>query len=124
VASCAEFVAACAAGADFSPARVREVELIVEEVLVNICRYAYSDATGEVEVSCLQGDARHLVLEVIDRGRPFNILELAAPDLKSDVEEREVGGLGIPLIRALANTVSYRREGDRNVLSFTLTMAR
>jgi serine/threonine-protein kinase RsbW len=124
VASCAEFVAACAAGADFSHARVREIELVIEEVLVNICRHAYGDAAGEVEVRCSQGDARQLLLEVIDRGRPFNILEMTPPDLKSEIEHRQVGGLGIPLIRALANTVSYRREGERNILSFTLTMTR
>jgi serine/threonine-protein kinase RsbW len=124
VASCAEFVAGCAVGAHFSPARVREIELILEEVLVNICRYAYGETPGEVEVNCAQGDAPHLLLEVIDRGRPFNILELALPDLATDIEDRQVGGLGIPLIRALANTVTYRREGDRNVLCFTLTMAR
>lgn len=124
VASCAEFVADCAAEAGFSPARVREIELIMEEVLVNICRHAYSDAPGEVELNCSRSDAQHLLLEVTDRGRPFNILDVATPDLNSDVEHRPVGGLGIPLIRAMADTVTYRREGDRNVLRFTLRMAR
>jgi anti-sigma regulatory factor (Ser/Thr protein kinase) len=103
---------------------VREIELIVEEVLVNICRHAYSDAPGEVEVNCSQSDSQHLLLEVIDQGRPFNILAVATPDLKSDVEHRQVGGLGIPLIRAMADTITYRREGDRNVLRFTVSMAR
>jgi len=124
VATCAEFVANCAANAEFSPARVREIELIIEEVLVNICRHAYRDAPGEVEVNCTQSDPQHLLLEVIDQGRPFNMLDAAAPDLKSDVEDRQVGGLGIPLIRALADTMTYRRDGDRNVLRFTVSMAR
>ena len=124
VASCAEFVADCAARAEFSPARVWEIELIIEEVLVNICRHAYSNAPGEVELNCSQSDAQHLLLEIIDQGRPFNILDVATPDLNSDVEHRPVGGLGIPLIRALADAVTYRREGERNVLRFTLRMAR
>jgi len=49
IARSAEFVVACAIAAGFSPARVREIELVVEEVLVNICRHAYGDAPGEVE---------------------------------------------------------------------------
>lgn len=124
VAACAEFVANCAAEAGFSSARVREIELIMEEVLVNICRHAYSDAPGEMELNCSRNDAHHWLLEVTDQGRPFNILDVATPDLNSDVEHRPVGGLGIPLIRAMADTVTYRREGDRNVLRFTLRTAR
>jgi anti-sigma regulatory factor (Ser/Thr protein kinase) len=117
-------VAACAAEADFSPSRVREIELIVEEVLVNICRHAYGELSGQVQVNCARDNARRLLLEVIDQGRPFNMMEMSPPDLESDVEHRPVGGLGISLIRALANEVSYRRESGRNVLCLTLTMAR
>lgn len=124
VVCCAQFVAACATEADFSPSRVREIELVMEEVLVNICRHAYGEGSGEVQVNCAQDNARRLLLEVIDTGRPFNIMEMAPPDLQSEIEQRLVGGLGIPLIRALANTVTYRREGDRNVLCLTLTKAR
>ena len=124
MASCAEFVASCAAQADFPAARVREIELIIEELLVNICRYAYGEASGEVKVNCSQVSARHLLLEVIDQGKPFNILQMPPPELQAQIEHRTVGGLGIPLIRALANRVSYRREGDCNVLCLTLTMGR
>jgi anti-sigma regulatory factor (Ser/Thr protein kinase) len=124
VASCAKFVANCAARAEFSPARAREIELIIEEVLVNICRHAYCDTPGEVELNCSETDSQHLLLEVIDQGREFNILDVATPDLNSDVEHRVVGGLGIPLIRAIADAVTYSREGDRNVLRLTLRMAR
>ena len=119
-----EFVAACATAAGFSPARVREIELVVEEVLVNICRHAYGDAPGEVELRCIQADPEHLLVEFIDSGKPFNILTSPTPELAVDVDERQVGGLGIPLIRAMMEKVTYRREGDRNVLGVTAQLVR
>jgi len=121
---CVEFVLACATAAGFSPTRVREIELVVEEVLVNICRYAYGDAPGEVEVRCVQADAEHILVEFIDSGKPFNILTSPIPELAVDVDERQVGGLGIPLIRAMMDKVSYRREGDRNILCVTAQLLR
>jgi serine/threonine-protein kinase RsbW len=124
IARCAEFVVACAITAGFPPARVREMELVVEEVLVNICRHAYSDASGEVEIRCVRADSEHLCVEFIDSGKPFNILASPAPDLTVGVDERQVGGLGIPLIRAMMNKVSYCREGDRNILRVTARLPR
>jgi anti-sigma regulatory factor (Ser/Thr protein kinase) len=123
VARFTDFVAECAAAAGFSPDRVREIELVVEEVLMNICRHAYGDAAGEVELRCAQSDSGQLLMEFIDNGKPFNILTSPAPDLAADVDEREVGGLGIPLIRAMMDQVTYRREGDRNILRLTAQLA-
>jgi anti-sigma regulatory factor (Ser/Thr protein kinase) len=100
------------------------MELVVEEVVVNICRHAYSDAPGEVEIRCVRADSEHLFVEFIDSGKPFNILASPAPDLTVDVNERQVGGLGIPLIRAMMDKVSYCREGDRNILRVTARLPR
>ena len=121
---CVAFVAACAAAAGFPPARVRELELVVEEVVVNICQYAYGDARGEIELFCAKTGSQDLVLEFIDSGRPFNILTLPAPDLTVEVNQRQVGGLGVPLVRALVNTATYCRESDRNVLRLSVQPAR
>jgi anti-sigma regulatory factor (Ser/Thr protein kinase) len=115
---------ACATAARLPLARVRQLELVVEEVLVNICRYAYADTPGEVEIRCVRADGEHLCVEFIDRGKPFNILASPPPDLTADVEERQVGGLGIPLIRAMMEKVSYCRTGDRNILRVTARLPR
>jgi anti-sigma regulatory factor (Ser/Thr protein kinase) len=116
------FVVAYATAAGFPPARVREIELAVEEVLSNICRYAYGDATGEVEIRCTQDATQHLLIEFIDTGRPFNILTLPPPDLTAAVDQRQVGGLGILLIRAMADTVTYCRDGNRNMLRLAVQL--
>jgi len=124
VARCTTFVASYAATTGLPPARVRELELVVEEVLVNICKYAYVEAPGEMELRCTKTDSQNLLLEFIDTGRPFNILTLPTPDLTVDVEQRQVGGLGVPLVRAMVDTVTYDREAGRNILRLSVQLAR
>lgn len=124
LASCIEFVAARAGEAGFPPARVREIELVVEEVVANICRYGYGDEPGNVELRCQRFHSGQLLLEFVDAGRPFDILALPAPDLTAGLDQRDVGGLGVPLVRALVDQVSYSREGDRNILRLTVRATR
>jgi anti-sigma regulatory factor (Ser/Thr protein kinase) len=88
----------------------------VEEVVTNICRHGYDDQLGQLELRCRRVGTQRLLLEFIDGGRPFDIIAAPPPDLTADLEQREVGGLGVPLIRAMADEVSYRREGNRNIL--------
>ena len=112
-------VVECATAAGFPPQRVMEIELAVEEALANICLYAYPHSSGEVEVRCTQDETRHLVIELIDSGIPFDVLARPVPDFTVDAAQRQIGGLGIPLIRALMDNATYHREGARNVLRLT-----
>ena len=112
-------VVACVTAAGFPPRRALEIELAVEEALANICLYAYPDSSGEVEVRCTQDETRHLLIELIDSGIPFNMLARPAPDFTVDAAQRPIGGLGIPLIRALMDDATYHREGTRNILHLT-----
>ena len=115
-------VVECATAAGFLPQRVMEIELAVEEALANICLYAYPNSHGEVEVRCTQDETRHLVIELIDAGIPFNMLARPAPDFTLDAAQRPIGGLGIPLIRALMDNTTYHREGARNILRLTVLL--
>ena len=108
-----------ALAAGFPSKRVTEIELAVEEALANICLYAYPASSGEVEVRCTWDETRHFVIELIDTGIPFDVLARPTPDLTGDVFQRALGGLGIPLIRALMDSVTYHREGARNILRLT-----
>lgn len=113
------FVAACATAVGLPPTRVAEIELAVEEALVNICHYAYGNETGEVEVHCTQDAAPRFVIELIDSGKPFDI-RTAQPDLSAALEDRQIGGLGIVLIHAMVDHVTYRRDGNRNILQLAV----
>jgi serine/threonine-protein kinase RsbW len=122
VARCTEFAVAQAQESGFSPARVHEIELVVEEVVANICRYSYGDHPGSVEVCCRRIGPQ-MVLEFIDYGQPCDVLALPTPDLSVDLDQREVGGLGMPMVRVLVDQANYRREGARNILSVTVHAA-
>lgn len=112
-----DFVSARAREQGLGEKRILEMELALEESLVNIARYAYPDDAGMVEVRCFPAGRGKIRIEILDSGIPFDVFSGAAPDLDAGVEERPIGGLGIFLIRRLASTAEYRREGGTNVLS-------
>ncbi len=109
-------VSDCAKGLSFDQKRISEMELAVEEALVNICSYSYPEGQGDAEIVC-KADDHDFVVEVMDSGIPFDITELPDPDTTVDISQRRIGGLGILLIRRMANEVVYHREGDRNILN-------
>ena len=115
-----EAVLNCARRQNFAPGRLGELELVLEEVLVNIIRYAYPAADGEIEIACELVGEEDLRISVMDTGVPFNPLEKSDPDLDAAIEDRPIGGLGIYLVRQLANEVHYRREGEKNVLTLAM----
>ena len=102
----------------FSPNRVREVQLAVEESLVNVLTYAYPNSRGDVQIRC-DNDEERLILAILDRGVPFDPLSIPVPDLLAELAARQVGGLGVFFVRTMTDHVEYRREGDRNVLTLT-----
>jgi len=109
------FVSECARAQHFSTARVSEIELALEEAFANICNYAYAGQPGEIEVNCATEDGG-MVIEIIDSGAAFDITAVDDPDITADVSEREIGGLGIFLMKELMNNVVYRRESGKNIL--------
>ena len=112
------FVADYAGELPWAIPRLPDIELVLEEAVVNVCKYAYPEGTGPVEVRC-EGDGAALRIRITDEGVPFDILNAAEPDLSTDIMERQVGGLGCFLIRAMTDGVEYRRDGDRNLLELT-----
>jgi anti-sigma regulatory factor (Ser/Thr protein kinase) len=115
-----EFVRSCATRAGLSGRRIIDLELAVEEAMVNICRYAYTGRPGEVEIACLDEPGGGLRIEIVDRGRPFNLLDAQKPAFECDIARRKLGGLGIHLIRNVVDEICYRREGGKNCLTLVL----
>ncbi|MBF0517363.1 MAG: ATP-binding protein [Nitrospirae bacterium] len=104
----------------FSAERISEIELVIEEVFVNIANYAYEGGQGDVEMLIKADEAGNLHVEFIDEGVPFDSTSVAEPDLEADVEERNIGGLGIFFMKQLMADVCYSREADKNSLKFTV----
>ena len=114
-----EYVSEAATEFGVHPKRVLHLELAVEEAAVNICSYAYKVPPGEVTLSIVQ-ESEMVRIELVDAGIPFDPLTMETPDIKTELEKREVGGLGIFLIRRMLDEVHYNRRDDLNVLSLAV----
>lgn len=101
------------AGAAGVPAKaVMHVNLMLDELITNVIQYGYANSpTGEVRIDV---NLRPGTLEVLltDHAFAYDPLQARAPDLESDIEEREVGGLGVHFVRTLADEVAYERVAD------------
>ena len=92
----------------------------VEEIFVNIASYAYGEGTGNATFGFRFDESERLMtLVVSDEGVPFNPLEREEPDITLSAAEREIGGLGILITKKTMDTVSYRFEDGRNILTMT-----
>jgi anti-sigma regulatory factor (Ser/Thr protein kinase) len=97
--------------------------LAIEEIVTNCIKYGYTgDPKAHTIHVAFSVKDRTLGIEVADDGNPFNPLDAKAPDLSLAVEDRPVGGLGLHLLRELADAVSYERRDGSNVLRLTKRM--
>ena len=119
ISALSEFVRGGAVAAGVAAKEFEKLDLILEEILINVARYAYTPETGVVEVAYTPAGSSKLRVEIADFGRVFNPLEVDPPDLSRGLADRQVGGLGVFLVRSMVDSISYRREEDRNILSFT-----
>lgn len=93
------------------------IRLSCEEIIVNIIRYAYPEQTdGYIGVGITDSDGE-LRIVIWDGGRPFNPLEKELPDTSLTLENRDIGGLGILLMRQMMDKVSYiHTDGENRLL--------
>jgi serine/threonine-protein kinase RsbW len=115
-----EFVGAMAREGGFSDKDVYNIQLATDEAASNIIEHAYENvADGVLELSCgVRDDLITIIL--IDRGGSFDPSEIPLPDLKADLSDRKIGGLGIFLMRKLMDEVHYEAKPDKsNVLTMT-----
>jgi serine/threonine-protein kinase RsbW len=101
------FVAAEAEEYGLSPAAVYAVQLAVDEAFTNIVEHAYGgECQKQIECVCQRTD-EGLVITLCDCGKQFNPLEVPDPNLEADLEEREIGGLGLFFIKNLMDDVTF-----------------
>ena len=100
------------------PASIRRsMSVALDDLLNNTISYGFAGReSGEVTIEVeLRTD--RLSVTLTDDGAPFNPFGMAAPDTAPSVEERQIGGLGIHLVRRMMDEVSYHRRTDRNVVT-------
>ena len=92
-----------------------KIRIAVDEIFSNIARYAYHPSSGSVAIRIAVDD--YITIEFEDRGRPYNPLAADDPDITLSAEERDIGGLGIFIVKKIMESVEYRREGEKNILT-------
>ncbi|HEX5647516.1 MAG TPA: SpoIIE family protein phosphatase, partial [Nitrospira sp.] len=100
------------------------LNMALDDLLNNIVEYAFPNDQSEHQI-VVEGDVRegYVVLIITDDGIPFNPLTVAPPDLSLLLHEREIGGLGIHLVRSMFDEVLYHRDVGHNVLTIKKKLA-
>ena len=90
----------------------------IEEVFVNVARYAYPESDGDMKLRIgFDEKDRTVTFCMTDKGVPFDPLKKPDPDITLSAEEREIGGLGIFIAKKTMDTISYTYENGENVLT-------
>jgi anti-sigma regulatory factor (Ser/Thr protein kinase) len=108
-----------AATAGLADDRARDLELCLNELAVNIMRYAHADALRHDIVVRFAATRDGVVVEVEDDGRPFNPLDRPPLEVPRTLDDLTVGGYGIHIVRSLADRLTYRRDAGRNIMAMT-----
>ena len=103
---------------------IADVRLLAEEAVSNTIRHGYADGADHEILVRTTVDGGAVQVEIEDDARAFNPLEAPLPDVELPVEEKNPGGLGILLLRSLADRLEYRRSGRKNVLTFARAIRR
>ena len=102
-----------------APRAIGQIWLAFDELLTNTVSYGFPEG-GRHKISVrldIEGDC--FTAELVDDGVAFDPLAAGEPDLDAELEEREIGGLGIHFVRVVMDSVDYRREKDQNRLLMT-----
>ncbi len=105
-----------------STAMLMSLNLVVEEAFTNIVNYAYADQEQHTIAICINRNDQQLVITLTDDGQPYDPTQNADPDIELPAEKRQVGGLGIFLIRKIMDKVEYERKDNKNYLILTKNM--
>ncbi|MBR1632688.1 MAG: SpoIIE family protein phosphatase [Bacteroidales bacterium] len=115
----AEFVETIADEAGIDQSLAMSLNLALEEAVSNVILYAYPEGSdGLVDIEAIIRKDR-LDFCITDSGKPFDPTKKEDADITLGVEERQIGGLGIYLVRNIMDSLSYERKDDKNILSMT-----
>ena len=98
---------------------IMQIVLCIEELFVNVASYAYDNQEGNCTINMeTQYDEKNgiVTLQIIDSGKQFNPLDKEDPDITLSADERQIGGLGIFMVKKSMDKVTYSYENKKNNL--------
>ena len=102
---------------NLAPDLVFNLNLVLEEAVSNVILYAYPKGESQEISLVANATENNLVFLLTDYGKEFDPTQAPDADVTLSAEERQIGGLGIFLIRQIMNTVEYQRIDGKNVLT-------
>ena len=94
-----------------------QIDIAIDELFSNIARYAYNPETGDATVRVeVVEDPMAVVITFIDKGIPYDPLKKADPNTALSAEEREIGGLGIFMVKQTMDDITYEYKDGQNIL--------
>ena len=93
-----------------------KLDMCAEEIFANISFYAYPEKNGIIEATLTKTE-NNLIFEFKDEGTEYNPLEKPDPDINLPPEERPLGGLGVYMVKQMADSIFYKREKNQNILT-------
>ena len=110
-------------GMDCSMKVMTQIDIALDELFSNVCHYAYGDGVGFVTVYVEElFDNNSVRITLADSGIPFDPLAHEDPDISLGLKEREIGGLGIFMVKRTMDDVSYEYKDGLNMLTVTKTL--
>ena len=94
-----------------------QIDIAIDELFGNIAHYAYNPETGDATVRVeVVEDPMAVVITFIDKGIPYDPLKKADPNTALSAEEREIGGLGIFMVKKTMDDITYEYKDGQNIL--------
>lgn len=95
-----------------------QIDIAIDELFSNIAHYAYNPEVGPATVRVEVADnPMSVVITFIDKGVPYDPLAKGDPDITLPAEEREIGGLGIYMVKKSMDEISYEYKDGQNILT-------
>ncbi len=95
-----------------------QIDVAIDELFSNIANYAYSNGIGDATVKVeIVENPLAVIITFVDAGIPYNPLEHEDPDVTLSADEREVGGLGIFIVKRTMDDVLYEYKNGQNILT-------
>ena len=95
-----------------------QIDVAVEELFVNVSHYAYTPRSGDVAVELWSTDEpKEVFIRFTDSGMPYNLLEKPDPDVTLSADKRQIGGLGIFLVKKNMDVMEYESSEGKNIVT-------
>ena len=100
-----------------------QIDVAIDELFGNIAQYAYDPLTGPATVRVeVEEDPMAVIITFIDHGKPYDPLAGEDPDTSLGADERDIGGLGVFLVKKTMDDVTYEYKNGQNILRIRKNM--